>query len=204
MHRLLLLAIWMLLATAVSAGDEAPSDRALAAGIEARENGDAEAAIDHFRRAADLGNSEAAFWLAILYETGEGVGASMERALEWYHRAAEAGEERAQFNLAHHYATGREVDKDPARAAHWYRRSAEQNNPHAQLALGLMLFHGEEGVNRDLVGAYRWTTLAVLHFDANHFRDDASRARDAIMERMSEAQKEEGRRLVDEHRAGDR
>lgn len=204
-RRLPLLLICLLLATGAGAATEpAPSEAALAAGLEAREAGDGQAAAEHFRRAAELGSSEAAFWLASMYEHGEGVGASMNKAMEWYRRAAEGGSERAQFNLAHHYATGRHVDKDAAEAARWYRESAEQNNPHAQFALGLMRFHGEKGVSVDLVEAYRWITLAVLHFDANHFRDDAADARGAIMERMSEEQIAAGRELVNAHRGDSR
>lgn len=188
------------LAPAVQGDDLPPSQAALEAGIEARQAGDFRSAADHFRRAADLGSDEAAFRLAVMYETGDGVAASMMRALNWYRRAAENGNEKAQFNLGHLYASGRGMEHDPAEAARWYRESARQNNPHAQFALGLMLLLGEEGVARDLVESYKWLTLAVLNFDTNHFRDDASRARRELLEQMNEEQKTEGRRLVDEHR----
>lgn len=201
MRPLLLLCLCLLLSGFVQAAEaEKPSEEAFAAGIEAWEAGNDNAAAEHFRRAAELGNSEAAFRLATMYESGHGVAASMNRAMEWYHRAAEAGSERAQFNLAHHYATGRNVDKDAVAAEHWYRRSAEQDNPHAQMALGLMRFLGDGEVPRDLVEAYRWLTLAVLNFDTNHFRDEAADARRRVIRQMTAEQEAEGRRLVEEHR----
>lgn len=197
---LALLAVAVIAFASPAIAGTSPSEAAYEAGIEARDAGDEEAAAEHFRRAAELGSDEAAFQLAIMYEHGRGVAASMRRAMEWYHQAAEAGNEKAQFNLAHLYATGRNMDKDAAEAAKWYRKSAEQNNPHAQFALGLMLFFGEAEVARDLVESYTWLTLAVYHFDANHFRDDAADARRHVLEQMTEEQEAEGRRRVNEHR----
>lgn len=202
MIRVFLLLIAVPLAPLAAADSElAPSEAAYEAGVEAHERGDSEAAAEHLRRAAELGSAAAAFRLAVMYESGDGVGASMKRAMEWYRRAAEAGNEMAQFNLAHHYATGRSVEADPIEAERWYRKSAEQDNPHAQKALGLMRFFGEGEVARDLVEAYRWLTLAVLNFDANHFRDDAAHARREVLEQMTAEQEERGRELVEEHRA---
>lgn len=200
MRPVLFACLCLLLAGVAHAEPESPSEAAFTAGLEAWEADNRDAAAEHFRRSAELGNSEAAFRLATMYESGHGVAASMNRAMEWYHRAAEAGNEKAQFNLAHHYASGRNVEKDAAEAARWYRKSAEQDNPHAQMALGLMRFLGEAEVSRDLVEAYRWLTLAVLNFDTNHFRDDAADARRHVLEQMTEAQEAEGQRLVNEHR----
>jgi len=185
---------------AFAEADALPSEAALEAGIEAHDAGRAEAAAAHFRRAAELGSDEAAFRLAIMHERGVGVRADIERAVEWYRQAAEAGSEKAQFNLAHLYATGHQIDRDLPAAVRWYRASAEQDNPHAQFALALILFQAEQGVDRDLVEAYKWITLAVLNFDTNHFRDDAASARGHIVDAMSQAQKAEGRRQVDAHR----
>lgn len=200
MRPILFACFCLLLAGVAHAEPESPSEEAFAAGLEAWEADNRDAAAEHFRRAAELGNSEAGFRLATMYEHGHGVAASMNRAMEWYHRAADAGSEKAQFNLAHHYATGRNVEKDAGEAERWYRKSAEQNNPHAQKALGLMRFLGDGEVTRDLVEAYRWLTLAVLNFDANHFRDDAADARRHVLEQMTDEQEAEGRRLVNEHR----
>jgi len=197
---LALLAAGLVVLAPLAAAETPPSEAAYEAGVEARDAGDTDTAAEHFRRAAELGSDEAAFQLAIMYEHGRGVPASMRRAMEWYHQAAEAGNEKAQFNLAHLYATGRNMEHDPAAAAKWYRESATQDNPHAQFALGLMLYFGEENVPRDLVEAYKWLSLAVLNFDTNHFRDDAGDARRHVLEEMNAEQEEEGRRRVNEHR----
>lgn len=201
MTRWLILALLIVLLPGRVGADSGPAEAAHSDGVDAVERRDWDAAAAAFRRAADLGHADAAFRLATLHEDGRGVEADMEQAMTWYHRAAEAGSERAQFNLGHHYASGRSVERDIGAAARWYRKSAEQDNPHAQFALGLMHYRGEGELERDLVAAYQWLTLAVLHFDTNHFRDDASRARKKVLDEMTDEQEAEGRRRVDEHRA---
>jgi len=199
-HCASLLLLLLALALPPASAEDSPAAAAHDEGVEALEREEWRQAAEAFRRAAELGSSDAAFRLATLYEAGRGVEADINRAMAWYHRAAESGNEKAQFNLGHHYASGRVVERDIAEAARWYRKSAEKDNPHAQFTLGLMHFHGEGPLERDLVAAYRWLTLAVLHFDANHFRDNASTARDKVLAEMTEEQAEEGRRRVNEHR----
>lgn len=190
----LLLAVTLLL----SAGSRADSATdAYAAAQAAYDAGDYAAAVEHWRRAADLGHAAAEFRLGAMYEEGKGVEQDASKALEWYHRAAGHGSERAQFNLAHMYATGKGVDKDEAAAAMWYRRSAERGNAHAQYALGLIHYRGE-AVERDLVEAWAWLTVAVHNFDPNRFRDEANEVRRAIEEEMTAEQREAAERLLDE------
>lgn len=201
MGRWCLLIAGLILVPLAAGAASAPSQEAYDEGVEAWEANQPEAAAEAFQRAAELGSDEAAFRLAMLYEDGEGVTQDLERAIDWYHRAAEAGNEKAQFNLGRLYARGSGVERDISEAAHWYEQSALEENPHAQFTLGLMYFHGESELERDLVAAYRWLTLAVLNFNTNHFRDNASNARDKVVEEMTAEQEEEGKRLVEEHRS---
>lgn len=180
---------------------DSPGEAALAAGLEAYDVGDAVTAAREFERAAELGNAEAGFRLANMYETGDGVGASMVRALDWYRIAAEQGSEKAQFNLGHLYATGRNVERNLHNATRYYRMAAEQDNPHAQLALALILYRGEGRAPRDLVEAYRWVTLAVHNYEPTHFRDNANDVRREVIDAMTQEQRAEGRRRVDAHYA---
>jgi len=189
---LLTLALAWPLAAAADAATQA-----FAAGREAYGDGDFKAAAEQWQRAASMDHAEAEFRLGALYEEGKGVPQDMSRAADWYRRAAEHGSEQAQFNLAHMYAKGQGVEKSEAKAAQWYRRSAERGNPHAQYALGLIYYRGV-GVERDLVEAYAWLTVAIHNFDPNMFRDNANEVRNAIDERMTDAQRQAAEQRLDE------
>ncbi|MFJ7590043.1 hypothetical protein ACIQZO_22195 [Streptomyces sp. NPDC097617] len=70
-----------------------------------------------YRRAADEGDAEAAFGLAVLHaDRGDS-----QAALAWYERAAEGGDPRAMYNFATHHA----LHGDPATERYWWRRAAE-------------------------------------------------------------------------------
>jgi hypothetical protein len=60
-------------------------------------------AAEFYRRAADLGVAEAAFYLGNLYRDGRGVTRDREAAYRWYRKAAEQGDSVAEL-LAHDMA----------------------------------------------------------------------------------------------------
>lgn len=49
--------------------------------------------------------------------------------------------------------------KNPSEAVNWYRKGADQGIVKAQIVLGFAYFQGE-GVEKDLLQAYKWFTLA--------------------------------------------
>lgn len=70
-------------------------------------------------------NPEAAFYLATLYETGNGVGQDMAKAIELYRKASDMGYGKAQCYLADIYYEGRGVDKDLVTAVSLYLKAQE-------------------------------------------------------------------------------
>ena len=56
--------------------------------------------------AAEAGNSDAQFSLAIGYDKGEGVKMNSQKAVQWYQKSAEIGHANAQYNLAQCYQNG--------------------------------------------------------------------------------------------------
>lgn len=70
-------------------------------------------------------DAEAAFYLATLYETGNGVGQDMTKAIELYKKAADMGYGKAQSYLADIYYEGRGVDKDLVTAVSLYQKAQE-------------------------------------------------------------------------------
>jgi TPR repeat protein len=70
------------------------------------------------------------------------------------------------------------------------RGEAMLGNPHALYALGLIYAEGR-GVQRSLVDAYAWLTVAVLHGDA-----DAELLRNHVAIEMTDAEFDEGKRCA--------
>ena len=70
------------------------------------------------------------------------------------------------------------------------RGEAMLGNPHALYALGLIYAEGR-GVQRILVDAYAWLTVAVLHGDA-----DAEILRNHVASDMSDEEFDEGKRCA--------
>ena len=103
---------------------------------------------------------------------------------------AEAGDARAQAGLGYMYYSGRGVARDSARAAELFSRAADQGEPTAQLFLALM--HAQsDGVPMSPPLAMMWLELAMAGGQA-----EAYEWRGIIMRSMTEAEREEGWRLL--------
>lgn len=110
-------------------------------------------------------------------------------------RAAK-GDAEAQFLLGRNYEAGRSgLKKDPAEAARWYRLSAEQGDPWAQASLGLLYRFGK-GVEKDLVEAYAWLTLAT-RATTGPDSESIAELRDAAGMRMTREQIDEAIKKAD-------
>jgi TPR repeat protein len=82
-------------------------------------------AADLYRRAADKGDADAQFNLAILYDNGTGAPKNYMAAAGWYEKAAEQGLPRAQFNLGSMYANGQGTPVNLPEAYVWLALSAK-------------------------------------------------------------------------------
>ena len=97
------------------------------------------------------GNVHAQYKLASMYETGDGVTASIEQAKHWYGRAAEAGSKPAMHRNT--YLITREQGYDPAKNADWLnsvKSDANAHNAEAMFLLGQLYKEGL-GVKKDLM-----------------------------------------------------
>jgi TPR repeat protein len=103
---------------------------------------------------------------------------------------AAAGDARAQAGLGFMYYSGHGVGRDSARAAEFFDRAADQGEPTAQLFLALMYFKAD-GVPKSSPIAMMWLELAIAGGQG-----DVYELRGTIMESMSEAEREEGWRLI--------
>lgn len=132
-------------------------------GVRAYSEGDVEAAVSHWREAADDSHAGAAFLLANLY-AGDATGETRHAlAFRYYLQAAEAGHGEAQVALFNYYRRGNEqagVEVDLAQAHHWLSQAAGGRNAHAQYLLGDMHTQGE-GVEKNPHRGLRWFLLAA-------------------------------------------
>lgn len=98
-----------------------------------------EEAIKWFRLAAEQGNAEAQYKLAIMLDKGFGTSTNHTEALVWYKRAADQGHASAENNIGNLYSEGRGVPVDKDEAERWYRRSAEHGENIGKQNLALLI-----------------------------------------------------------------
>ena len=91
-------------------------------------------AASWFRKAAELGHSQAQVNLAMMHMEGEGVPPDNAEALKWFTQAAEQGDAEGQTALGMMYALGRGVEPDLVLANKWIFIAAEQGNKDAVMA----------------------------------------------------------------------
>jgi uncharacterized protein len=115
-------------------------------------------------------------------------------ALRIWRPLAERAEPRSEAGLGFMYYRGLGVATDDREAAVWLRRAAEHGQAEGQLMLGLLFFYGR-GVTQSYVRAYAWCELSEINGNG-----DATLCRDAALESMSNADREEAFRLVVELR----
>jgi TPR repeat protein len=99
-----------------------------------------------FRLAADRGDPEAAFSLALAYLEGKGFGKSREKALPLLEAAGAKGHPAALYQLGMLALTG--DLQEPTRAAQFFQSAADAGDFDAVYALGLMYREGR-GVEKD-------------------------------------------------------
>ncbi|MGZ3308110.1 MAG: tetratricopeptide repeat protein, partial [Xanthobacteraceae bacterium] len=87
--------------------------------------------MNWYRRAADQGNSDAQFNLALIYDKGQGVPQNYTTSVSLYRKAADQRDARAQNNLGEMYEKGKGMPQDYAAAVSWYRKAADQGNASA-------------------------------------------------------------------------
>ncbi len=108
-----------------------------------------------FRKASDLGNSVAQWYLGWMYDNGIGVPQSDVDAVKWYRKAADQGLADAQNCLGWMYDNGRGVSQSYAEAVKWYRKAADQGFALAEYNLGKMYLNGR-GVRQSDAEAVKW------------------------------------------------
>lgn len=136
--------------------------------------------------AAESGDADAQFALAVRYRNGDGVDQDYTKALDLAKRSADQGYASAQTLAGMMYQNGEGVAADASEAASYYQKAAEQNDPWAQSLLGGMYLSGE-GVEQNNVLAYKWLTRAAAQGNAG-----AKSLLDAAKDTFTDDEKQQG------------
>lgn len=107
------------------------------------------------KAAAQRGDADAAFRLALMLLNGTGVARNPSEAARLMKMAAEKGHRQAQYSLGALYYEGSGVKQDRRSAAGWIARAAAGGHVEAQYAYGMLLLSGD-GVPGDKVAAMEW------------------------------------------------
>jgi TPR repeat protein len=149
-----------------------------------------------FTEAADYGDSEAAYWLGLLFEEGKGVPKNMKQALEYYMSSAEGGDDDAQNKLGDVYECNNVslygVEKNYKKAAMWFERAAHQGNKIAQYNIA-RLYESGLGVIQNYIKAYAYYCLSSAQGIT-----EAAKVRDVLAKKMTRAQIAEAQKLAEE------
>lgn len=120
-----------------------------------------------YLKAAEQGNAEAQYNVALCYYLGDGVEEDKRTAFNWFLKAAEQGDAEAQCYVGYYYDEGKggAVEENKKIAFEWYLKAAEQDNALAQ-SLVAGLYALGEGTEKNKTEAFNWGLKAAEHGDA--------------------------------------
>lgn len=124
-------------------------------GMNAYHNQNYSVALDYYRKAADLGDTNAMDEIGHFYRDGIGVIQDYQEAMRWYRKAADLGNHYAMDDVGAFFHTGRGVPQDYQEAIKWYRKAIDAGNKYAMRDIGLLYENGQ-GVARDFREAMNW------------------------------------------------
>ena len=147
-------------------------------------------ALEIWRPLAKKGHVDAQFYLATLYDRGEGVKKNLNEAARWYKMAAKNDDMTAQYNLGWMYRFGKGVPKNLNKAVDLFKAAAKQGEIAAQSSLGTMYRHGE-GLQKNIILAHMWMSIAATQGDYG-----SKRNLKAIETNMTKTQIQEAQQLA--------
>lgn len=123
----------------------------------------AEQSIEDIQKAAEEGDAEAQYLLAIAHLKGEGVADDPERTAYWLRRSATRGFSRAQYAYGQRLYWGwGGTEPNKLEGFDWWLVAAENGNASALLAIGETYLYGSEGVpEKDLTKAEDYFNQAM-------------------------------------------
>jgi hypothetical protein len=121
---------------------------------------DIPAALQRYKRAAELGDAISQAILGDIFSGGELTKPDYEQAAKYYRMAADQGQRDGQFGLAVRYTLGQGVPVDQGEAMRLFKAAADQAHADAQYDLGVMYELGQ-AAESDLPSAAHYYQLAA-------------------------------------------
>lgn len=118
------------------------------------------------RKTNEGDNDKALTYLAISFETGNGVTKDEAKAAQLYRKASDLGNDQAMLNLGAMYVRGRGVTRDYAEAMALFRRAADLGNAQAMTNIGVMYGDGQ-GVAKSDTESLDWLQKAARLGNSN-------------------------------------
>jgi len=162
MRTVLLKPAWLVLFTFIAWFHPVPANAGkLDSAIDAYQQGNYQLAFEQFEPLADRGNANAQFYLAVMYNTGQGVAPDLEQAVTWLQQAAESGHAESLFLLGKFYAAGHGVERDVGVTRKLWTRAGNKGVLEAQTGLAQFYAGGGEWKR-----AVKWWRKAAQQGDA--------------------------------------
>jgi len=158
-------------------------------GIAAYEANNLPLAYKEFREAADAGEADSQFNVALMFEKGIGVGKDEKQAVVWYRKSALQGNAAAQYNLAVMYENGRGTAADFAKAHEWYRKASVQGDALAIGNLGMLYVRGQ-GVKENKTAGVALLLVSAMKDPSpqNHAKKNIASTRGLTAEMIAASQ----------------
>lgn len=121
---------------------------------------DIPAALQRYKRAAELGDAISQAILGDVFSNGELLKPDYEQAAKYYRMAADQGQRDGEFGLAVRYTLGQGAPVDQGEAMRLFKAAADHGHADAQYDLGVMYELGQ-GPESDLGLAARYYQLAA-------------------------------------------
>lgn len=129
-------------------------------GIERTHNYELSTDVETLQSAAENGDKDAQFALAVKYHLGDGIQTDVKNAAFWYAKAADAGHFGAMNNLAALYYDGNGITQNFGKAIELYNKLADMGDIGGTTSLAGMYLDGK-GVPQNYSEARRLYMLAA-------------------------------------------
>ena len=113
-----------------------------------------------FKKAVENRHKGAQFYLGLMYFNGLGTEQNYDEALRWFKLSATNKSAAAQNNVGLMYHYGYGVEVNTIEALNWYTKAAREGSDTAYSNLGIIYFEGGEGVNKNYIKSFIWSTMA--------------------------------------------
>lgn len=131
--------------------------------------------LHYYRKAAELGNPDAQMIIGVqhvmdgieLQPNSPAQSLEYKQAVKWLARAAEQDIPEAKFWYGDMLIKGLGTEKDIEKGRRLVHESAEAGNPNGQAMYAALLWQGQAGMSKDLIGAYKWMHRAARKGNEN-------------------------------------